>query len=371
MTAEITTTGISNDLQPNSSIDLMNLSSDIIESTTATTNSLLDSIDVNEPPTKKCKVTTNEKPRLLEDRIGSILSCCICLDLSTLPIYQCVNGHLMCASCFNHLLADCKLKDEQTTCPNCRCEISKSNCTRNLAVEKTISELPIQCDYCLQTYLRSEIKAHRIQNCAERPVVCDYSLLGCNWNGPFHTLSSHLTVCEYPSKTGLELIETIQAQKRAYDEEKKCLETVVDLLSLNQIGVSDLILKPFRTDDFVAKLYFETSRFTALQYQWQVRARINDNNPHPHTTVNRSLSYQLVLKSKISQTIDLKFFLLKGPHGDPSTSQVQPIIYHFEFNPNNTETEYLKLPITSQECNRMLSSSSISFRLLMVQLDKP
>ena len=133
----------------------------------------------------------------------------------------------------------------------------------------------------------------------------------------------------------------------------------------------DLILKPLRTDDFVAKLYFETSRFTALQYQWQVRARINDNIPHPHTTVNRSLSYQLVLKSKISQTIDLKFFILKGPHGDPATSQIQPIIYHFEFNQNNTETEYLKLPISSQECNRMLSSSSISFRLLMVQLDKP
>jgi len=144
---------------------------------------------------------------------------------------------------------------------------------------------------------------------------------------------------------------------------KKKKFLIIDLLI-------DLILKPFRTDDFVAKLYFETSRFTALQYQWQVRARINDNSPHPHTTITRSLSYQLVLKSKVSQTIDLKFFILKGPHGDPSTLQIQPIIYHFEFNQNNTETEYLKLPISSQECNRMLSSSSISFRLLMVQLDR-
>ena len=219
--------------------------------------------------------------------------------------------------------------------------------------------------------------------------VCDYALLGCPWTGSFHNLSTHLAGCEYPSKTGLELICTIQAYKKACDEEKKCLETVVDLLSLNQIGVSgklnqakmtnigalfiflDLILKPLRTDDFVAKLYFETSRFTALQYQWQLRARINDNNPHPHTTVTRSLSYQLVLKSKVSQTIDLKFFILKGPHGDPSNVSIQPIIHHFEFSPNNTETEYLKLPISSHECNRILSSSSISFRLLMVQLDKP
>lgn len=334
-----------------------------------TTMSNVDSID--EPPAKKCKIQSPEKVRLLEDRLGSILSCCICLDLSTLPMYQCVNGHLMCASCFNHLLADCKLKDEQTTCPNCRCEISKTNCTRNLAVEKTISELPIECDHCHHIYLRSEIKVHQNQNCPDRPTTCEYSLLGCNWNGPHHDLPSHLFVCAYPTKTGLELIDTVRAQKRQCDDEKKCLETVVDLLSLNQIGVSDLILKPFRTDDFVAKLYFETSRFTALQYQWQVRARINDNTPHPHTTVTRSLSYQLVLKSKISQTIDLRFFILKGPHGDPSSAQIQPIIYHFEFNQNNTETEYLKLPISSQECNRMLSSSSISFRLLMVQLDKP
>ncbi|CAF4412218.1 unnamed protein product [Rotaria socialis] len=293
------TTAISNDLQTNSLSGLANLSSDTNEMI-ETINPISDSIVSDEPPTKKSKITSNDKLRLLEDRISSILSCCICLDLSTLSIFQCVNGHLMCASCFNHLLADCKLKDEQTTC-----------------------------------------------------------------------LSSHLTVCEYPNKTGLELIDTIQAQKCLYDDEKKSLETVVDLLSLNQIGVSDLVLKPFRTDDFVVKLYFETSRFTALQYQWQVRARINDNIPHPHTTITRSLSYQLVLKSKINQTIDLKFFILKGPHGDPSTSQIQPIIYHFEFNQNNTETEYLKLPISSQECNRMLSSSSISFRLLMVQLDKP
>ena len=66
----------------------------------------------------------------------------------------------------------------------------------------------------------------------------------------------------------------------------------------------------------------------------------------------------------------MKFFILKGPHDDPSALRIQPIIYHFEFDQNNIETEYLALPISSQECNRMLSSSSISLRLLMIQLDK-
>lgn len=55
--------------------------------------------------------------------------------------------------------------------PNCRCEISKSNCTRNLAVEKTISELPIQCEYCFQVFLRSDIRIHQTQNCSDRYAI--------------------------------------------------------------------------------------------------------------------------------------------------------------------------------------------------------
>ena len=31
--------------------------------------------------------------------------------------------HLMCYTCLNHLLADSRLKDENATCPNCRCDI--------------------------------------------------------------------------------------------------------------------------------------------------------------------------------------------------------------------------------------------------------
>ena len=51
----------------------------------------------------------------------------------------------MCAGCFTHLLADSRLRDQVATCPNCRVEISKNNATRNLAVEKAVSELPSEC----------------------------------------------------------------------------------------------------------------------------------------------------------------------------------------------------------------------------------
>lgn len=64
-------------------------------------------------------------------------------------LIQCIMGHLMCAGCFTHLLADSRLRDQVATCPNCRCEISKSNASRNLAVEKAVSELPSECQVIL------------------------------------------------------------------------------------------------------------------------------------------------------------------------------------------------------------------------------
>lgn len=83
-------------------------------------------------------------------------------------ILQCTNGHLMCAGCYNHLLADARLKDETATCPNCRCEINKNSCTRNLAVEKAVSELPSLCQYCSCQLPRNQVDHHQRELCLER-----------------------------------------------------------------------------------------------------------------------------------------------------------------------------------------------------------
>ena len=83
---------------------------------------------------------------------------------------QCSNGHLMCVSCMAHLLADARLKDETATCPNCRCEISKALCIRNLAVEKAISEMPAECRFCATQLPRCSLEHHESQQCEERCV---------------------------------------------------------------------------------------------------------------------------------------------------------------------------------------------------------
>ena len=74
----------------------------------------------------------------------------------------------MCCGCFNHLLADARLKDETATCPNCRCEISKNLCSRNLAVENAVSELPSQCQFCSLYMARNLIERHERELCQER-----------------------------------------------------------------------------------------------------------------------------------------------------------------------------------------------------------
>lgn len=64
------------------------------------------------------------------------------------------------------------------------------------------------------------------------------------------------------------------------------------------------------------------------------------------------------------------FFLLlsKGPFGD---MKVLPRIYRAEFTETQGESSYTVLPlIDSLECNRLLASKLINFRLIMFQMTK-
>ncbi|CAG5891638.1 unnamed protein product, partial [Menidia menidia] len=126
--------------------------------------------DPDEPPKKRVKIPEGESGKL-EERLYSVLCCTVCLDLPKASVYQCTNGHLMCAGCFIHLLADSRLKEEQATCPNCRCEISKNLCCRNLAVEKAVSELPTECTFCLKQFPRSSLERHQKEECQDRFTV--------------------------------------------------------------------------------------------------------------------------------------------------------------------------------------------------------
>lgn len=153
-------------------------------------------------------------------------------------------------------------------------------------------------------------------------------------------------------------------------------------------------MKPYRTDEYVHKLFYETSRFSAFNHQWVVKARINNSQRDPHTVNDRQITYQvrrsavsyvhgktlpneilscaivpqLILKTKTSSPLSIHFFALKGPFYD---MKVKTQIYKHDFTDQENESEYYWLPLPdSSECNRLLASKAINFRLIMFLLSK-
>ena len=141
----------------------------------------------------------------------------------------------MCAGCFSHLLADSRLKDEQATCPNCRCEISKNLCSRNLAVEKTLCELPASCIYCNVMYPRNCVDYHQSNECLERPIRCIYERIGCTWEGPYHELDTHSEQCIHPNRPAREILSFLKEKDREETEHYHSVAQFVDLLSLEKL----------------------------------------------------------------------------------------------------------------------------------------
>jgi hypothetical protein len=131
---------------------------------------------------------------------------------------------------------------------------------------------------------------------------------------------------------------------------------------------ADLQLRPYRTDEYIPKLFYESSRFSAHNCQWSVKARVNDNQDNPLHTVTRTLSYQLCLKTKPTSALQMSYVALKGPFGE---TPVAPIVYDFEFTGDSMESTYREFPLPgSNECNKMLAAKIINMRLILIQVPK-
>ena len=96
----------------------------------------------------------------------------------------------MCANCFSRLIKNANNENREATCPGCRCTISESLCARNLAVEKTVSELPEKCSLCQAIYPRSRLLAHQNEECTKRHIGCDHP--GCTWDGQYGEMEAHI-----------------------------------------------------------------------------------------------------------------------------------------------------------------------------------
>jgi hypothetical protein len=204
-----------------------------------------------------------------------------------------------------------------------------------------------------------------------------------------HEKAHHEQECGHPEKSGAEVMEALELLDQQVVEERKLYKTIFELLGYDKIifngdspsisshysfvcdrcnFFADIQLKPYRTDDFVHRLFYESSRFSAFSNQWVVKARINDSQKDPTQSSEREMTYQLLLKTKTSTPMTLSYIVLRGPVGD---IKVNPRVYQFNFTENETETAYESVPLSdTAECNRLLAAKTINFRLIMFLASK-
>lgn len=58
-------------------------------------------------------------------------------------------------------------------------------------------------------------------------------------------------------------------------------------------SMTDLQMKPYRTDEYIHKLFYETARFSAFNHQWIVKAIINNSQRDVHQCNDRHITYQV------------------------------------------------------------------------------
>ena len=92
-------------------------------------------------------------------------------------------------------------------------------------------------------------------------------------------------------------------------------------LSFSLIWLVDLDfnLRSYRTDDYVPRLFFESSRAQNFNETWVVKLSISsvDHSPtNPTALLNRSISFQLIMKSRPNHPKEIHFMVVRAPGSD-------------------------------------------------------
>jgi len=268
-------------------------------------------------------------------------------------------------------LADSRLKDENATCPNCRCDIGLDRCVRNLAAEKAIGELPTECTFCSATINRSEIEAHERHNCTQRPSKCYFHWAGCEWKGSFDKLAKHAVGCDFRFRPVEDVKEKIEEHVEEQAKATRFKSNILILFSSDNVMYLDIQLRSYRSDDYISRLYFESNRIRCGPDEWVMKAFISccDQNPqNPTISMDRSLTFQLILKNRPNFPKDLQFFVTKAPSSD---FQIEHVTYLHRFADNALESPAFALPLTSPaEVNRFIASKFVNLRVFFFEMAK-
>eukprot|EP00808_Paulinella_micropora_P009984 g81997.t1 len=160
-------------------------------------------------PKKKQKLSKAEE---VQGVVKEQVTCPICFDIKC-PIYQCDNGH--------HICANCRARLERPRCPSCRGQIN----ARARGLERLVVALTNACKWpdCPAVFLPDSRDVHKEQEEHER--LCDFQSCSCPFPGcreqllpaqlQAHVVSQHKCAA-LPAGGLIEMLQSSRAQEQTY-----------------------------------------------------------------------------------------------------------------------------------------------------------
>jgi len=113
--------------------------------------------------------------------IKDLVKCCVCLEVPRSYLNQCSRGHIMCGIC----------RPKLGKCPLCQDILSD---TRNLAVERILDAIPLNCKFnsngCKEEFFKTMLMEHE-KKCRYRVIQCPN--LACKKTITSTNLANHIT----------------------------------------------------------------------------------------------------------------------------------------------------------------------------------
>lgn len=241
---------------------------------------------------------------------------------------------------------------------------------RNIAVEKILTLLPIECGTCLTKKPINEILTHETKECAEQTATCLYKILGCEFTGKRGTLMNHMqTTCLYHNRPAKLLQTEIKRYVTEKIEDYRDNEKTLKLFS-KKLAFVDFQLNSQRTDEYVSRLYFKSGNISALGHTFCVKVWPAGIEPlYPTRNPERFLEYQICLKG-LNQSVredkqfylEVSHFLLTPPVGGYDISGET----HFDkLSSTRREGKRYRLNMDAHESNLILANDCITLRLFL------
>lgn len=142
-----------------------------------------------EAGTEDCEETVDSSEDVNEKNSVSVMisdpnsfDCCICFQPLSIPVFQCVNGHIVCSTCCDK---------HRNKCPKCSKRIRLKRCK---AIENLLQSFEMSCPNekqgCKETMRYNEKKKHE-EECMYVPCYCPLS--GCDFVASSEVLSNHFS----------------------------------------------------------------------------------------------------------------------------------------------------------------------------------